>query len=803
MAGAEMASLDRDPGFHLLFSRSPVAMFVYDRATLQLLEVNEAALRQYGYTRDEFLSLHLTDIRLGEEVPDRPPGAPQEDRAAGPPGPRRHRRKDGRTILVDAAMFTVTFAGRPAAVVVARDVTEQVATERALRESEARYRDLFDNATDIIYTLDAAGRFTGANRAAVRLTGYTTEEVLQLDFSRVVAPEYLDLAREMLARRLAGETTPPYEIEILAKDGRRIPVELSGRVIYRDGAPIEVHGIARDISERKRAEAELRERARLMDRLVSLGALLNRALIVREVLRAIGFGASYLSGTGHVAIYVRRPDGRIECPWYQGLPARLIAQALAHYRDLIPGRLMQEGGAPEQLELPGGRVVQATRPFLIPDIEALPRDHAMARLADAAGMRANGHWPLLYEGRVIGDISCFYEEPRAWSAAEEEIFLAFCAQAAVALENARLHEAQVRRTAELEHLFELSKRLRTARASTDMYPILTEHVARLLRADGAWITLLDAERQTLTVVGSSGSLPVPSQASAPLADSISGRAVRTGAVYRADDLAREALPSWPDPLFYRFVGPVLIAAVRAEEETVGTIGVARLRGAGTAPFDEESARLLEGIADIAGSAIKRARLHEHLQQTYVQTVLALAQAIESRDAYTGGHGIRMLALAEDIAREVGCDEDEIRDIRWGERLHDIGKIGVPDAILNKPAELTQAEWAAMRQHPVTGEAILRPIEHMRGVAGLVRHHQERWDGSGYPDGLRGQAIPLGSRILAVVDAYGAITEDRPYKPARTHDEAVAEIRRCAGSQFDPRVVEAFCRVVARHRADSS
>ena len=128
-------------------------------------------------------------------------------------------------------------------------------------------------------------------------------------------------------------------------------------------------------------------------------------------------------------------------------------------------------------------------------------------------------------------------------------------------------------------------------------------------------------------------------------------------------------------------------------------------------------------------------------------------------------------------------------------MHDVGKIGVPDRILNKPGGLNEVEWKMMRQHPILGEEILKSVERMRTVARLVRHHQERWDGTGYPDRLQGEAIPLGSRILAVVDAYGAITEARPYKPARPHGEAVAEIRRCAGTQFDPGVVAVFAQVV--------
>ena len=195
------------------------------------------------------------------------------------------------------------------------------------------------------------------------------------------------------------------------------------------------------------------------------------------------------------------------------------------------------------------------------------------------------------------------------------------------------------------------------------------------------------------------------------------------------------------------------------------------------------------------AAIHRSRLHHNLQESYIQMVLTLVRALDARDSYTGGHSERLAQWAEATARLLGCREEETQDIRWGALLHDIGKIAVPDAILHKPARLTEEEWAVIRQHPITGEEILRPVERMRGVARILRHHHERWDGKGYPDGLLADRIPLGARILAVVDAYSAITDERPYKPARSREEAVAELRRSAGTQFDTRVVEAFCKML--------
>ncbi len=245
---------------------------------------------------------------------------------------------------------------------------------------------------------------------------------------------------------------------------------------------------------------------------------------------------------------------------------------------------------------------------------------------------------------------------------------------------------------------------------------------------------------------------------------------------------------------------MVVVPVRSEDKVTGVLAIGRLRGPERRSFTGADVSLLQGIAEIAGTAIQRARLDLDLQQAYVQMVLALAHATASRDASTELHTFRLVTLAEEIARGLGVGPEEIEDIRWGARLHDIGMVGVPDSILNKPGPLTDRERAVIRRHPVIAEEILAQVQRMRGVAKLVRHHQEKWDGTGYPDGLCDDAIPLGARILAVVVAYGAIIAPRPSEEAHTHEDAVAEIRRCAGSQFDPAVVEAFCQIIERLRS---
>ena len=156
-----------------------------------------------------------------------------------------------------------------------------------------------------------------------------------------------------------------------------------------------------------------------------------------------------------------------------------------------------------------------------------------------------------------------------------------------------------------------------------------------------------------------------------------------------------------------------------------------------------------------------------------------------------------LALA--VGRELHMGPEGLDEVARAAELHDVGKIAVPDAILDKAGPLDPVEWSFMRRHPLIGERILLEAPALRPVARLVRSSHERWDGGGYPDGLRGDEIPLGARVVAVCDAFDAMTTERPYRGPVTHSDAIAELRRCAGTQFDPMVVEAFCKVIARER----
>jgi putative two-component system response regulator len=174
---------------------------------------------------------------------------------------------------------------------------------------------------------------------------------------------------------------------------------------------------------------------------------------------------------------------------------------------------------------------------------------------------------------------------------------------------------------------------------------------------------------------------------------------------------------------------------------------------------------------------------------------ALANAVEAKDATTEVHCERLASLAHRLATAAGVEPSDLRPIVFGAMLHDVGKIGVRDEILTKPGPLTPDEWDEMRRHPVIGERICLPLASSASFGPIVRHHHERWDGKGYPDGLRSEAIPLGARIVGVVDAFDAIVHPRPYRAARSVDEALAELRRERGGQFEPALVEVFLRIV--------
>jgi len=187
----------------------------------------------------------------------------------------------------------------------------------------------------------------------------------------------------------------------------------------------------------------------------------------------------------------------------------------------------------------------------------------------------------------------------------------------------------------------------------------------------------------------------------------------------------------------------------------------------------------------------------HLVREEYQKLFALALSVEEKDEATKGHCSRIEQLALQTGERLGLNGEQLIALSYAAYLHDVGKVRVPDEILTKPGPLTEEEWKEMRKHPIHGAEMLREKEFLRDAAEIVRTHHERYDGTGYPRGLKGEEIPIEARIISVVDAYDAMTSDRPYRPAMSREEAIEELKKNAGTQFDPRVVKVFLLVLGR------
>jgi putative nucleotidyltransferase with HDIG domain len=239
---------------------------------------------------------------------------------------------------------------------------------------------------------------------------------------------------------------------------------------------------------------------------------------------------------------------------------------------------------------------------------------------------------------------------------------------------------------------------------------------------------------------------------------------------------------------------VLLVPLVVEKRAWGLIEVYDSR---TRAFPGPERHLAELAAAQIGGLLAAFEHEERVQRLYRETLASLSNALEAKDAVTSQHTEEVVRLAVAVAAELDLDLHAVQSVELGAVLHDIGKVRVPEAILNKPGPLTDEEWEVMRTHPEVGEQILRPIQSLQAILPIVRHHHERWDGTGYPDALAGRAIPLGARIVAVCDAYRAMTEDRPYRTALSEAEARSELERGAGGQFDAECVQALLGALER------
>jgi diguanylate cyclase (GGDEF)-like protein len=361
----------------------------------------------------------------------------------------------------------------------------------------------------------------------------------------------------------------------------------------------------------------------------------------------------------------------------------------------------------------------------------------------------------------------------------------------VTFEAAEREERLRKRTRQLGLANALGARLA---GMTDVEAILEATVEELHRAFGYFLCAVVREhdgRVSAAAVRGAAFLRLGLQNwSQPREAGLIGRCLRTQRSVLVEDVMAQPdygpTPETPD------VRSELVVPLWVGEELWGVINIEELE---PGAFGEDDVRLVETVADQVGAALRSASLYEQLERAYLGTAQALVAALEAKDAYTAEHARSIVERAEQVGRRLGLDDPALRDLRFAAVFHDIGKIAVPEAILSKPGPLTPEEREIMERHTIAGEQILAPVEFLAGVRVLVRHEHERWDGGGYPDKLAGEAIPIGSRIILACDALHAMTSDRPYRAALSLEEAVAELRRNAGTQFDPRVVEALLAVV--------
>lgn len=699
-------------------------------------------------------------------------------------------RKDGSTFWVETKMtFLRDPDDKPVEILgVNRDITARKLAEGALYESEEKYRLLFENVMNGFslheIVLDVKGRpvdyiFLEVNHAFEQLTGLESENIIGKKATQVI-PGIENDSADWIGKY--GEVT---------RTGKEIRFEQHAQAIGKWYSVLafrprkgQFATIFEDVTERKQAEHELRRRidelsALYQTTLDTISAHDLPYLLNTIVMRAVDL----LEGTS---------GGLYLCDL-----EKEQARCVVSYKtqDDYTGTVLAFG------EGAAGTVAATGEPLIIDYYQtwegrakAFEVDHPFSAVISA---------PMLWQGQVTGVIHVLHNtEKHKFTQEDLKLLTSFANQAAVAVENTRLFEETQRR---LDRLSSLRRIDQVITSSLDMrvtLNILIGQTLQQLDVDAAAVLLYQTELQSLEFVAGQGFRTRALQSTTlRLGQGFAGRAALEQQMVQVSDLNQLYTgflrsPEFRNEEFVAYLGVPLIAKGNI-------IGVLEIYNRQPLDPDREWIAFLETLAGQAAIAVDNINLFNDLQmsnleliQAHDATIEGWARALELRDMETEGHSRRVVDLTMELARKMGIEEGKLIHVRQGALLHDIGKMGVPDSILQKKGPLTDSEWKTIHQHPLFAHNWLKPISYLQPALDIPYCHHEKWDGTGYPRGLKDEEIPLAARIFTVVDVWDALTSDRPYRSAWTEEKTLEYIREQAGQHFDPAVVDAFMELIS-------
>jgi PAS domain S-box-containing protein/putative nucleotidyltransferase with HDIG domain len=650
-----------------------------------------------------------------------------------------------------------------------RDITERKKAEEALQESEKRFRELADFLPQPIFEVDLQGNLTFTNLASLEVFGYTAEDLYQkLNIAQMLAPEDHQLAPENLQSRMRNEKSSSSEYLASRKNGTHFPVLAFSAPLIREGELVGVRGVIVDISEIKQRERELEAVAAVSS---SLQIAQNRD----EMLPMILDQTIALLNAKAALIGFRDPE----------TGEALIEQARGAWERAVGLRSPPGKGV-------AGSVLESGQVYLTNDLSNDPVIFYPDLVGDIQAMAAV---PLTSRDGVIGLIAVgvvgrINDE-------DVRVLKAIADMTASAVQREILNEQTGRRLQYLNGLRTIDMAITGSFDLQITIEILVNTLVNLLGVDAVCLLLFNPHTQTLEYAYSSGFHSKEIYNShLRLGENLAGRAALERRMIEIPSLGSHQQSNafsrlLSDEGFEAYFGVPLIAKGNVK-------GVLEVYHRSPLHPDPDWLDFLDTTARQAAIAIDNSELFNSLQRTNLELALAYdntlegwSRALDLRDHETEGHTMRVVEMTLVLARSLGLGDEKLAQIRRGALLHDIGKMGVPDAILNKPGPLTEEEWVIMRRHPRDAYEMLLPISYLRPALEIPYCHHEKWDGTGYPRGLQREEIPLSARIFALVDVWDALRSDRPYRKAWTDAKALEYIRSQSGAHFDPQVVEAF------------